>query len=54
MRGCELIWGAVKADEVQAMVQRALGTRCPCERDERCPLLGNRMPGGPVPPEGTR
>lgn len=43
MRGCEVIWGAERADEVQAMVERAIGEACPCMSDQRCPLLGNAV-----------
>lgn len=39
MRGCELLWDMETADEVQRMVERAMGEQCPCFKEERCPLL---------------
>lgn len=40
MRGCELIWGAADAQQVQALVEKALGRDCPCKVGVTCPLLG--------------
>ena len=37
--GCEIMWGAAKAVEVQELVEAATGQACPCKRRLLCPLL---------------
>lgn len=39
MRGCEVIWDEQRADQMEAMVERAVGGPCPCRVGNACPLL---------------
>jgi len=37
--GCEVLFGAKRAQDMQDMIERATGDVCPCKRGRVCPLL---------------
>lgn len=39
MYGCDLLFPPETAKKVRAELRRNLGGQCPCDRDEKCPLL---------------
>jgi hypothetical protein len=48
--GCELIFNRVEAEQVKAGVRAACGGECPCDRNERCPLLPDDLRPLVIPP----
>jgi hypothetical protein len=39
MYGCDLIFTPEVAEKVRGELRKRLGGMCPCDRDQRCPLL---------------
>lgn len=43
VRGCELLYGAERADRMQAAFEMMEGGPCPCRLGQVCPLLPERL-----------
>lgn len=43
VRGCELLYGAARADSMQAAFEWMEGGPCPCRLNLTCPLLPERL-----------
>lgn len=43
VRGCELLYGAERADRMQAAFEMMEGGPCPCRLGQVCPLLPEKL-----------
>lgn len=39
MHGCDLLFAPEVAEKVKATIREQMGGVCPCDEDQRCPLL---------------